>query len=498
MDRRDLLLDFSRSCARHSALEGHDLVPLLVDAAACLLTGTGAAAVRVHDVPANGEDLLLVYEVALPDALDAAGLRATADEASRPGAIAIALRGVEGPVGTVYLEPPDGEWRDGAEQLAGEVVDALAITIRRHWREVQHKSRADALREAQARTHVGCFEWDIVTNKVRWSDELFRIYGCEPQSFEPTFEEFLERIHPDDRDAIRASVFEAYEERRDYRIEERILRPDGTMRLLSSWGHVITDENAEPVKIIGSCQDVTDHRRAMDELAATESRLAEVRERRAQALELNDNVVQGLAVASYALQLGLKADAADAIEGTLAAARAMIDQGLALGERMDSGSLVRDHAAPSFLPQRERPPVHRVDRDRTIRVVVVDDSEDIRVLVGYSLSVDGRFAVVGEAADGLGAIVEVGKHRPDVLLLDLAMPVLDGLDAIPRVRELSPETRIVVLSGFNASTAAAEAMERGAVGFIEKGSVDLSLGDVLCDIVDRAADALPLIVSAGS
>jgi PAS domain S-box-containing protein len=360
--------------------------------------------------------------------------------------------------------------------------------------------RAHALREAQHHTQVGCFEWDIVTNKVRWSDELFRIYGYEPQAFEPSFEEFLERIHPDDRDAIRASVFEAYEERRDYRIEERIVRPDGTERLLSSWGHMITNEANEPVKIVGSCQDVTDMRAAMAELAATERRLAEVDGRRSQALEINDNVMQGLAAASYALDAGMHDEAAAAVAGSLSAARAMITDLLAAsGGEVTSDGLVRESPAPTFLVAGEPGPRIRIDGEAApITVVLADDSSDIRLLVTFHLEAAGGFEVVAEATHGLEAIARVDQYQPDVILLDLAMPSLDGLEAIPRIREASPDTKIVVLSGFDARNAAAKAFERGAVAFVEKGVVGKSLPDVIRAVCAGSADATPVIVSAST
>jgi PAS domain S-box-containing protein len=519
-NRPDLLLRFTQQAASHSALAGDALESLLVAAISCLRDGTSSQAVTFVDAPTVGEDLLLRHEIDLAAALDAAGLAPAAglDEplASLPspvletpergwvvdatGVAWLPLRGTEHLLGAVRLEAPRRGWTgDEVPAFATSVVEVLATTVHRHWHEVQHQGRAEALEEAQRGTHVGSFEWDIVTNKVRWSDELFRIYGCEPQSFEPTFEEFLERIVPEDREAIRASVFQAYEERRDYRIEERILRPDGTMRLLASWGHVITNERSEPVKIIGSCHDVTDIRRTMDELAATERRLAEVHERQTEALEINDNVVQGLAAAAYALQLGLPDAAAEAISGTLAAARAMVGDRLAdTDDALLPAALRRERAAPAYLGADHRPTPRVGTREDPIRIVIADDSDDIRMLVTFILSVEDDFSVVGEAADGLEAIVQAGKHRPDVLLLDLAMPVLDGLEAIPRVRDVSPETLIVMLSGFDARTAAAGVVERGAVAFVEKGVLGQSLANVIREICDRAVGDPPLIVGSRS
>jgi PAS domain S-box-containing protein len=476
------LLGFSRRAAEHSALRGDALADLLRAAVDGLRAGTGATAVTYVEADVSGEDVLFRHEVELPAALAAAGV---APSLPVDGAARLGVEGVDDELFAFELTGADGDAESSA--FAEALVEVLTSTMHRHWREVQHQERADALQQAQRHTSVGCFEWDIITNKVRWSDELFRIYGCEPQSFEPTFEEFLERIHPDDREAIRASVYQAYEERRDYRIEERIIRPDGETRLLSSWGHIITNEQTEPVKIIGSCQDVTDFRSTMAELAKREQQLADVQSRRTQALELNDNVVQGLSAAAYALQLERAAEAEAAVQATLSAARTMIDELLAGSEDgVRTAGLLRERPAAAVLPRTLRPELRR--GTGPVKVVLADDSEDVRLLVGLTLAADGGFEIVAEAADGKEAVVRAEEHQPDLLLLDLAMPVLDGFDAIPLVRDVSPRTRIIVLSGLDARTGEGPAVEQGAAGFIEKGVLGPSLGEAIRAIMARSED----------
>ena len=81
-----------------------------------------------------------------------------------------------------------------------------------------------------------------------------------------------------------------------------------------------------------------------------------------------------------------------------------------------------------------------------LRVVVVDDEADVRGLVRFLLQQTDGFEVVGEAANGREAIDLAAAERPDVVLLDLRMPVMDGAEAIPQIREQSPDTRIVVFT----------------------------------------------------
>jgi DNA-binding NarL/FixJ family response regulator len=103
-----------------------------------------------------------------------------------------------------------------------------------------------------------------------------------------------------------------------------------------------------------------------------------------------------------------------------------------------------------------------------IRVLVCDDVQAFRALMRYTLQEDPGIEVVGEAADGMAAIAAAERLQPDVVLLDLTMPVLDGIDAIPAVLERAPGTRVVALSGWGAERMAEAAIEQGAVAYVEK------------------------------
>jgi DNA-binding NarL/FixJ family response regulator len=103
-----------------------------------------------------------------------------------------------------------------------------------------------------------------------------------------------------------------------------------------------------------------------------------------------------------------------------------------------------------------------------IRVLVCDDVEAFRALMRYTLQEDPGIEVVGEAADGIAAIDAAERLQPDVVLLDLTMPVLDGIDAIPAVLRSAPGARVVALSGWGAERMAEAALERGAFAYLEK------------------------------
>ena len=116
---------------------------------------------------------------------------------------------------------------------------------------------------AEAIAHIGSWDWDIVNGTLRWSDEIYRIFGLTPQMFGATYQAFLEAIHPDDRqgviDAVNASVTDASV---PYSIEHRVLRPDGEVRSVFERGKVYRDENGTPLRMIGSVQDITERKQA--------------------------------------------------------------------------------------------------------------------------------------------------------------------------------------------------------------------------------------------
>jgi DNA-binding NarL/FixJ family response regulator len=110
------------------------------------------------------------------------------------------------------------------------------------------------------------------------------------------------------------------------------------------------------------------------------------------------------------------------------------------------------------------------DGDAPAGVLICDDNDAIRELLGAVVARDPGLRVVGEAADGNEAIVEAITLQPDVIVLDLAMPNRSGLEALPELRRVAPDARIIVLSGFASANVADEVMALGAASYIEKGA----------------------------
>jgi DNA-binding NarL/FixJ family response regulator len=121
----------------------------------------------------------------------------------------------------------------------------------------------------------------------------------------------------------------------------------------------------------------------------------------------------------------------------------------------------------------------------TIRTAIVDDAADIRMLVRMQLDLDARFDVVGEAADGVEGLEVIARERPDLVLLDLAMPNMDGLEVLAELHRRSWERPIVVFSGFASQAMIDKAMALGATSYVKKG---LDIGEIP-DLLARAAES---------
>jgi DNA-binding NarL/FixJ family response regulator len=116
-------------------------------------------------------------------------------------------------------------------------------------------------------------------------------------------------------------------------------------------------------------------------------------------------------------------------------------------------------------------------------VLICDDVDSMRVLLKVIVELRRGLRVIGEARDGNEAVVEAKRLQPDVILLDLSMPHRTGLDALPEIKQVAPEARVIVLSGFAASTMAADVLALGAGRYIEKGADP----DTIADAIERVA-----------
>lgn len=139
------------------------------------------------------------------------------------------------------------------------------IAERKKTEEALKKSEA-SLANAQRIARLGNWDWDIVADDLRWSEEIYRIFGLSPHEFGATYEAFLNSVHPGDREFVKRSVNMALHEGRPYSIDHRIVLPDGTERIVHEQAEVIFDKEGRPVRMSGTVQDITEFKCLEDEL----------------------------------------------------------------------------------------------------------------------------------------------------------------------------------------------------------------------------------------
>jgi len=121
-----------------------------------------------------------------------------------------------------------------------------------------------------------------------------------------------------------------------------------------------------------------------------------------------------------------------------------------------------------------------------LNVLVVDDSAELRDLITMVIDRSPGWRVVATAAEGRQAVDVAVANQPDLVLLDIAMPVMDGMQALPLIREAVPEAVVVMLSGYPFATAGQGALNAGAHGYLEKSDLVKTLIPRLQSILDTA------------
>jgi PAS domain S-box-containing protein len=233
-------------------------------------------------------------------------------------------------------------------------VVATDITDRRLTEQALREQRA-LLAEAQKVAGLGSWEWDPESGRLLWSEELFKIYGLSRDSFQPSFESYLERVHADDRQQSGALMARALMDGRGFTMHERIVRPGGELRYLRSHGEVVRNERGKPIKILGACLDVTEQRhsesalrQAAQDLHALTRKLvqAEEAERRRIAGELHDRVGQSLSALNINLDIVLREMA-----GPPSLRRRLEDSAELVGRTLESIENVMAELRPPLLDE---------------------------------------------------------------------------------------------------------------------------------------------------
>lgn len=419
--------------------------------------------------------------------------------------------------------------------------------------EEQLRANEQRLAESQRLAHLGSWEWDIAADRITWSEEQYRIFGVEQGSFEPTYEGYIARLHPDDQEQTMAMIRTALAKGAECALDQRVVKPDGSVAWIH--GRIRVDMNADgaPVRIHGTTSDITERVLLQQELAglALVDELTGLHNRRGFAT-LADHQLKVAARAGREVPLlfvdmdGMKSinDSFGHVEGDRAIAEVaeflrsscrasdvvarvggdefcilLIDDGASgaivdrVATELRAGPPRGDRGYPLSLSvgvARRAPGTGTVQelmdqadsamyedkstQRRKARVLVVEDDPDLRRLAALSLRY--RYDVVTVSA-GMAALQEASAQLPDLVLLDLGLPDIPGADVLRRLRAMpgGAAVPVIVITAAMGRDAELESLREGVDDFATK-PLDLEILEARMENVLQRSRARPRRLSA--
>ncbi|MFQ5442164.1 MAG: EAL domain-containing protein [Thermodesulfobacteriota bacterium] len=172
----------------------------------------------------------------------------------------------------------------------GDEIGALAAAFNGMASEINGRKKeltkiVESLKKAQEVAKMGSWDWDIAGNELSWSDEIYRIFGIDPDEFGASYEAFLGCVHPGDREFVKRAVNEALHNNKKYSIDHRIVLPEGGERVVHEEAEVVFEGGVKPLRMVGTVQDITERKKKEYEL----TKFSSVLERTMNAVLITDS-----------------------------------------------------------------------------------------------------------------------------------------------------------------------------------------------------------------
>jgi len=157
-------------------------------------------------------------------------------------------------------------------QLLEGIAENIGEAMQRRQAEEALKESEERLKEAQRIAYLGNWELNLLTNKLIWSDEIFRIFEIDKERFGASYEFFLSTVHPDDREAVNAAYTQSLSTRKSYAITHRLLMPDGRFKYVQERCETFYSAEGKPLRSIGTVQDITERKKSEQAIIEAEKR----------------------------------------------------------------------------------------------------------------------------------------------------------------------------------------------------------------------------------